>query len=227
MKENYKITIFLIIPTVTILILIGAYFSGVGWLQQIISPAINREYGLVENLQLALLAGIAVIAIFGIKRKKTRVEKWIMALILAGAIFMFLEEADYGLHYYKLLSGHPVDERIRSQKFNIHNLGDNSDRFKHAGDTGMTLLFIVFPLFFYRSRRPLLRYLIPDRFFIATMILMFLLSKFAHLLENSGMGNPGSLHGRISEFRELNIYYIFALYFFNLVFKRDYSKTIS
>ena len=88
----------------------------------------------------------------------------------------------------------------------------------------MILLFIVFPLLFSRSRRPLLRYLTPDRFFIITMISMFLISKFAHLLENSGVGSPGSLHGRISEFRELIIYYIFAIYFFDLVFRRAYSK---
>ena len=219
-----KIVIYLIIPVVGSLILIGAYFSGSDLLQEIVSPPINREYGLVENLQLVLLAGIALIAIFGLKRKKTRPERWIMTLILAGAIFMLLEESDYGLHQYKLLTGDPIDERVGRMGRNIHNLGDNSDRFKHTGDIGMILLFIVVPLLFARSRRPLLRYLTPDRFFIMTMVAMFLISKFAHLLEASGVGDPGSLHGRISEFRELIIYYIFAVYFFDLVFRREYSK---
>jgi hypothetical protein len=219
-----KITIFLIIPAALNLILIAAYFSGIGWLQEIISPSINREYGLVENLQIIFLLGIVVIAAFGLKIKKTRLERWIMAVILLGALFIFLEEIDYGLHFYKLISSQPLGEVESPEYINIHNIGNNTSRFKNVGDIGMIFLFIIFPLIFSRSRHSLIRYLTPDRLFIATMVLMLVISKFAHILGDCGVGNHGTLHGAISEFREVIIYYIFAVYFFELVFRRNYSS---
>ena len=218
-----KITVILLIPGIGISLLIGAYFSGIEWLQTIVAPPGNREYGLLENLQLVILLAIVVGAVIGLKIKTNRPEKIIMALILAGSVFMFLEELDYGLFYYRLVSGNPIDERIASEFINLHNIGEASPKFKLAGDLSLIILFIVLPLFFSRSRNNLLRYLAPDRLFVLAVILMFALSRFAHYLENSGVGTMGSLHGRISEFRELFTYYIFLVYFFGLIFRRSYS----
>ena len=219
-----KITVFLLIPGIGSALLIAAYFSGTPWLRAIISPSINREYGLLENLQLLMLLIIIACAAFGIVIKRTRTEKTIMAVILAASLFMFLEEFDYGLHYYRLLTGNPLVDSETEKFINVHNIGEASPKFKLVGDLTLIVLFIVFPLFFSRSRNRLLRYLTPDRFFILTVILMFVISRIAHVLEDGGVGGAGSLHGSISEFRELLTYYVFALYFFELVFRRNYRE---
>ncbi len=222
-----KITVLLIIPAVGSAILIAAYFSGIGWLQAIVSPPINREYGLLENLQLLLLLGIALAAAYGVIIKKHRTEKWIMAVILAGSIFMFLEEADYGLHYFYLLTGNPLDDSQAKIFINLHNIGEASPKFKLVGDLTLIVFFIIFPLLFARSRNSFLRYLTPNRLFILNIILMFIVSRVAHYLEDGGIGGIGSLHGRISEFRELLTYYAFAIYFYGLIFRRNYSPEVS
>ena len=220
-----KITAFLLIPGIGSALLIAAYFSGIPWLRAIISPSINREYGLLENLQLVLLLMIVVCAAFGVIIKQNRTEKIIMVVILAGSVFMFLEEFDYGLHYYRLLTGNPLVDSETEKFINVHNIGEASPKFKLSGDLSLIILFIIFPLFFSRSRNNLLRYLAPNRFFILTVILMFVVSRTAHFLEDAGIGGSGSLHGSISEFRELLTYYVFALYFFELVFRRNYSES--
>lgn len=51
---------------------------------------------------------------------------------------------------------------------------------------------------------------------IPTVMLTVLLSWLAHALDDAGLavidGVPGNLEKNISEFRELNIYYLFLLY---------------
>ncbi len=219
-----KITIFLLIPGIGSALLIAAYFSGIPWLRAVVSPSINREYGLLENLQLLLLILIVVCAGVGVLIKQHRTEKFIMTVILAGSLFMFLEEFDYGLHYYRLLIGNPLVDSETEKFINVHNIAEASPKFKLAGDLTFIVLFIIFPLFFSRSRNNLLHYLAPNRFFILTVILMFVVSRIAHFLEDAGIGGIGSLHGSISEFRELLTYYVFALYFFELIFRRNYSQ---
>ena len=66
-------------------------------------------------------------------------------------------------------------------------------------------------------------------------VLMVVLSRVAHLLDDTGLshinGSPGNLENNILEFRELNIYYIFLLYFaelnWRLVKKDDDNKSSS
>ncbi len=220
-----KIIVFLLIPGIGTVLLIAAYFSGIEWLQAIVAPPGNREYGLVENLQLVCLLGIVASAVVGLRRNEGRTERIILLFILAGSLFMFLEELDYGLFYYRLLTGNPIDERIASEFINVHNIGEASPKFKLAGDLTLVVLFILFPLLYSRSRNKLLRYLAPDRWFILTIILMFVLSRLAHYLEDTGAGTIGSLHGKISEFRELFTYYVFFIYFFELIFRRSLPRS--
>jgi len=218
--KSEKILIYLVIPPAVSLALIACYFCGYERIQHLISPPLNREYGLLENLQVLTLLVIVLLAAYGFLRKTERAEKVIMGIVLLIAAFVFLEELDYGLHYFRLLRGNPLDERLGSEYFNVHNIGEATSRFKNVGDLGMIIIFIFFPLAFARSRIALLRYLAPDRLFIGTMVIMFAVSKFAHWLKEAGVGDPGSLHQCISEFRELTIYYIFMVYIYNLIFEK-------
>ena len=77
-----KLVIYLVVPAGVTLALILAYFSGVSWLQALVSPRIagmhpdsSREFGLLENLQNLYLLGIVVVAAWAVKRKTLRIEK--------------------------------------------------------------------------------------------------------------------------------------------------------
>ncbi len=227
-----KLAIYLFVPSVMSLGLIGAYFSGVHWLQQIVCPRFDkvlyvnsaREFGLLENLQNVFLIAIAVIAGLGVRRKKRKIEKAALILLCLFAIFVFLEEIDYGLHYVELAKG--VKPLEQAEVRNVHNIGDINKFMKKGSDIGLAVFFVVIPLAFAKSRISLLRYLAPSRYAILTMVAMVLLSTLAHSLKDNGFGAGGSIGKNISEFRELNIYYLFMIYIFDVVFRRSYGAPV-
>jgi len=223
-----KLVIYLVVPGAISLALIMAYFSGVSWLQHLVSPRIvgmhpdsSREFGLLENLQNLYLLGIVVVAAWGVKRKALRLEKAAFAALALFSVLVFLEEIDYGLHYYEYWKGISFFEAAQTR--NLHNIGDADKLIKRLVDVLLVLLFVVAPLAFAKSRRPLYRYLTPDRYAILTMAAMFALSRLAHYLRDAGVGAPGTINKNISEFRELTIYYIFLVFLAGLVFFRSYS----
>lgn len=224
-----KLIIYLIIPVALNMSLILAYFSGVPWLHHVVIPVIPwmhpnsaRELGLLENLQNVFLLTIIVVAAFGIKRKKLRIEKAAFAGIFLFSLFVLLEEMDYGLHYYEYARGVTYLEAALIR--NVHNISGATKLIKRFVDFGMALLFVVMPLAFAKSPKPLMRYVTPDRFAVLTMIAMVCMSKFAHFLKDIGAGGLGSITKNISEFRELSIYYIFLIYLACIVFFRIYAK---
>jgi hypothetical protein len=227
-----KLAIYLFVPSVMSLALIGAYFSGVHWLQQIVCPRFDkvlyvnsaREFGLLENLQNVFLIAITVIAGLGVRRKKRTIEKAALILLALFTIFVFLEEIDYGLHYVELAKG--VKPLEQAEVRNVHNRGDINKFMKKGSNIGLALFFVVMPLAFAKSRVPLLRYLAADRYAILTMVAMMLLSALAHALQDRGFGAGGSIGKNISEFRELGIYYLSMVYCFDVVFRRSYGTPL-
>ena len=225
-KRN--LIVYLIVPAAINLVLIGAYFSGVSWLQTIVSPVLpgmnpdtGREFGLLENLQNVLLISIVVVAAIAVKRKPSKLEKAAFACLFLLAVFVFLEEIDYGLHYYEYVMD--VGMFQAAQVRNVHNIGGLTKFIKKLLDLCMALFFVVAPLALAKSGKPLLRYLTPDRYSVLTMIVMVLMSKLAHLLNDLGFAETGSIHKNISEFRELTIYYIFLVYLCEVVLWRAYT----
>ena len=206
---------YVFVPALLEIFLILSYFFGPPWLRQIISPDINREYGLLENLQVVLLLITIILLGRAVLREKTSAERIILAIFLVMGIFLVLEEIDYGLHYYRLMVGRLQD----TSYINIHNIGNNTSLIKLISDIGMILLFVVAPCLMVKSGRPLIRYLRPSCYFILSMIVMFVLSKFAHYL-NDSTALTGSLSNSISEFRELFVYYIFLIYIYDLIHRR-------
>lgn len=220
-----NLTLFLYLPGGICLALIAMYFSGVDALQRIVSPnlprmhrGMGREFGLLENLQHILILVIAGMAIWGVKKKEWKWERIGWGLVAAFSIFVFLEEIDYGIHYYEYANEITL---LESQKVrNLHNQGDVTDYMKNVVDIGIILLFVVAPFIGRRSAKPLIRYISPSAWFTVLAVLMVALSELAHGLREAGFGKGGTINKNLSEFRELIIYYTFMLYVFETVYRK-------
>jgi hypothetical protein len=226
-----KSIVYIVIPASLSIMLMGAYFSGVDLLQSIVSPSIkwmnpdsSREFGLLENLQNACVLVIFFSAFYAIRHKEYLRERLFWAIILLSSALLFLEETDYGLHIYELVNKVPWSDSREVR--NLHNLGDTTDILKRMSDLGLGIWFVLFPLVFARSQHPVLRYICPDRFAIITTIVMVLLSLVAHEFQDRGFGAGGTIRKNISEFRELNVYYLIMIYCIDMVFFRKIESAI-
>ena len=211
------------------------YYFNLFGLEQLIAPKINREFGLVENIQLLLILLIFLVVVKGVRTSKIKIIKY--GFIVAGAlsIFLFLEEIDYGLNYYDYLGAkaektyvNVLNKEIR----NIHNNGPLQNIFKLLAYTLILIFFIVFPLLppGKKEKLALINFLSPSRLITTTAISLILLNQFAVYLYRV-YNSPGkSLSGNVSEFEEIMIYYILLLYVNELVKKPEtilLSKTHS
>ncbi len=222
-----KLLIYLIIPALISLIFVWGYFFGDLRIQELVAPRLNREYGLLENLQNLVLLAVIAIAAYGIIRKQLRFERVILFCVLFGGIFLFMEEIDYGRHHYRYLIGDPIDNRIKdveddNSDWNLHNLGNINQLFKRTLDMGMIAFFIIFPLVTWKSTNRLIRYIRPDPWFILTMVTMIAVSRYAKALNRAGLGMDGALQGNTAEFREIIVYYVFLAYLITFIFRRRY-----
>jgi len=202
------------LPLVCLAALLWAYYGGTA-LRTVVSPEMDwvhpdsqREFGLLENLQNILLAAIAVVALMGVRRKASRAERIALVVFGVGAIFMLLEETDYGLQY--LESDAP---------YNLHRLGYTEAALMHAAHFGLLTFFGAFAIVCAESKRPVLRYLAPDRFSVLTILILTAAWELALRL---GANDVGSLRGNEIEFAELGVYYLVLLYAIDMVFWRTY-----
>jgi hypothetical protein len=220
-----KNIIYWILPSIITLSCILIYYFNWFGLEELIAPEINREFGLVENLQLVLLLVIFFIAIKGFCSKTIKMAKYGFLVIAIIAIFMFLEEIDYGLHYYEYLTGKGqtqvvvFDQKVR----NIHNNGPLQNLFKLAAYTIIVVFFVIFPLIPANKKEkfPLLNFLRPSRYIISTAISLLVLNQLALYLYRMYNSPNRSLSGNVSEFEEIMIYYILMLYIIEMVKKPE------
>lgn len=227
MRLNWqKVLIYFVVPLGTSLALIAMYFSGIRFFETLVAAPYmdsihvnsRREFGLLENLQNLLLLAILV-AFYHVKRQ----EKLLLSVLMAGlvclTIVVFLEEIDYGLHFYELARGIPPDEAREVSQRNLHNVGDRTSQLKRISEITMVLVFVVAPFALMRTQNPTLRYLRPDPYSVLTLVAALIVRSVAHALEDRGLGV--GLEGNISEFRELVTYYLFALYAYQLASGRS------
>lgn len=220
-----NIYLFIIIPLALNLLLMGFYFSGIDVLQQIISlnnGFLTRESGLLEQLEnLYLLSAFAMFVYFSVKRVNAN-EKLFFIFLSLLFLFLLLEEIDYGINLYEFFTGHNMSESAR----NWHNESadgakQNVHYFKQLIDWANFLWFIVLPLVATKVKMPIIKCLIPNRFFIIGFIMTIIYSRIAHGLNDLELsiidGIEGSLAGNISEFREHNTYYLYLLYAFQII----------
>lgn len=220
-----KITVYFFIPLALVVPMVLMYFSGIEILQFIISPNIegiygnsNRELGLLESMQnvaLLILMGLLVRGVFIHRKMMFRVG---CAAALLVTAFVFLEEIDYGLHYYEFVSGVPAEEATEVR--NWHNQGERTNTTKQIVDAGVVLWFVVAPLLLTGSAYPLVRSITPDRYAVLTVLAMFLVRSLAHGLQDAGFTGSGTMDSNLSEFRELVTYYLGMTYVYDVSERR-------
>lgn len=219
-----------IIPIGSALVMVLMYFSGVELLRNIIAPYIpnihpnsTREFGLLENLQNATLIAVLVIAVSGFRRKSNILEKTALVGVGCFTLLVFLEEIDYGLHYYELIRGVNASEAVKVR--NLHNVPGRTPVIKQILDSGMVIMFLILPIALRKNRNPYVRHVLPDRYSAVTLLGSFFVSGIAHALDDRGFAEGGMFHQNISEFREFIIYYLFMLYLGELALKRQWSAS--
>ncbi len=214
-------------------LLMSLYFSGNAFLQSLIVPSIVsldvnswREFGLLEMLQNVFLLGLIAILIYGVIKQKKAIDKGLYILAITLFSFLFLEEIDYGLHYYELITGETIEP---GQHRNWHNQEgedghQNTRKIKRISDILMVLTFFLLPLLSLIKQigEKLKSFnFVPVIYFSLSVVLALVLSKTAHYFNNNGFGIidgvQGKLDNNISEFRETSIYYVYVLYALQLV----------
>jgi len=230
--RGHPLSSHVVLPGFLSLLLIGMYFSGNSYLQNIVAPRMDsmplfssREFGALEMLQNFML--LCIVA-YSVRCFIIASNFWIrlIALFLVFiSVFTFLEEIDYGAHFIEYFTGQHGSMAQEAWTRNWHNKVSPSgkqyvDYLKIGANFGVLAGFVLAPLLFSSVRNQTIRLLVPSRWVIATVVLVALLRVVARVLENSGYsmieGNSGSLYKNLSEFRELNLYYLFLLYVANL-----------
>jgi len=149
----------------------------------------------------------------------------LFVLLSIGFGFVLLEELDYGQHFIELFGGADASLNPEEWDRNIHNRFtaegvQYGSYMKSVATVTLVSVFLVAPFLLNRSRFRLVRLFTPSRWTAATVLLIALLSRIAHMLDGAGLaeinGVPGNLEHNISEFRELNMYYLFLIYFAEL-----------
>lgn len=214
-----KHVVYWVLPTMLVGGLMAMHFSADPTLGNVVAPRFNRELGLLENLQHAILLvilGLAVARARRAHRAMDRLERAAFAIVAAGATFMFLEEIDYGTHWWNAFHGR-ADDYV---PFSVHNTGRNSDKFKKAGDATMIAFFGVFPLAAWRPWNRWIELFRPSAWFLTSLGAMLVLSEIAHELNDRGFRGGSPIRDSLSEFRELFVYYVWLVYFLDLARKR-------
>lgn len=119
MHQLKNASIYIIFPTVISTTLMAMHFSNIPFLTNLIVPTMPslhanswREFGILENLQHIYLLIMLAICIHASRIKEHRLEKYGALLLALFTTFIFLEEIDYGLHYYEWIFG--IDPMNRS-----------------------------------------------------------------------------------------------------------------
>jgi hypothetical protein len=210
------------LPIIVLVPLILFYFSGVRWMVEIVCPAANREYGVVENLQLIIILYMAVISFMAIKRKTWIVEKVGFILLSIFALLVLFEEMDWGAHFIEAATG--SRDTIFSEltgATNIHNQDDNAKWFKRPVYLIMAALFIFFPLYRHRFSNPLLVYLTPKKLIIGTVIIAIFSDLIPRFIVIWNIRPDAGFANNIGEFSEIMVYYTFALYLHEIIFEKS------
>ena len=213
-------------------VLMAMYFSGSAFLQNLIVPQMIgldegswREFGLLEMLQNIFLLALLFIFAHAIFKKDSWVDKGLYFLAFCIFTFLFLEEIDYGLHYYEWITGDLVQDRPRNWHNQVAENGhQNTRKIKRAADALMIIVFVLLPLLnlIKPVNKALSRYVfVPVTWFLGMAVIALVFSKLAHWFDDGGFaiinGVEGKMHNNISEFRETSIYYIYLLYALQLV----------
>lgn len=201
-------------PLIISTILVLMNYSGISVLTTIISPPINREFGLLEHLQLLLIAFSLVYSIKSIKLKEFWLEKLAYVFLSFFFLLLFLEEIDYGIHYYEyFIKGIQEDKSIVR---NFHNQGDNNFYLRQASYAVMVIMFILLPILKSKIKNRFISYFCAHHFLVYSFMVYLFIGQLSRWLPRWGMQVNESLRGNHQEFEELVLYYIIFLFVYEI-----------
>lgn len=212
--SNKKNFYYWILPLVSVSILVLFNYSGISFLKTLVSPEINREFGILENLQLVVIALIFGITLTAISKKRQFIENLGYAFLSLLFLLAFLEEIDYGIHYYEYFFNSGVEDKTIVR--NLHNQGENNYYLRQATYVVMVICFVVLPLTKNKIDIPFIQYFCADKLIVASFAVYLFVGQIARLLPKWGMEVNESLRGNHQEFEELTFYYIILLYLFEI-----------
>jgi len=209
-----------ICPLIILSLLLLFYFSGIPPLVEFVSPKENWEWGVLENLQLVVIFGIFLLSLSGIFKSNDSVLKIGFFLISAFAVFVFLEEMDYGAHFIHLINGTRESYLDKlTGVYNIHNQGNNAKIFKRSIYLVIAILFIVTPYVGIFKRNKYIEFLVPRPRMLIIVSVLILADFIPRFIVMLNISQDGGLGVNIGEFSELIMYYLFFVYLRNLVLK--------
>lgn len=205
-------------PLIVSVLLVLMNYSGIQIFTELISPNVNREFGLLENLQLLLIAATFVYVIKAIRLKDYWFEKIIYAALSLFFLVLFLEEIDYGIHYYEyFIKGVDEDKSIVR---NFHNQGDNNFYLRQASYLVMVLLFVLLPLLRSKIKNRLIHHVAASPLIIYSFIVYLFIGQLSRWMPKFGMPVNESLWGNHQEFEELVLYYIILLFVYEIAISK-------
>ena len=208
-----------LLPSILTIVLALCNYSGIHLLQTIVSPPINREFGLLENLQNLVIILLIVLCFYTSYKRTHKLEKTVFFLGGLFFIIAFLEEIDYGLHFYEYYYNIQPEEKKTIR--NLHNIEENKYLYfvRQFIIITLVLFFILLPLIKNKIENPYIKHFIPSRMIMTTFVVYVLISGlFVRLLPKLGLPHNPSLKGNHQEFEELVSYYMILLYLLELVF---------
>ena len=224
-----KHIIYWILPSAISIACIFIYFFDFFGLSYLIANPINREFGIVENLQLVLLMLIFFVATKGIKNNTNKRARQCFRFLAAACILLFLEEIDYGLHYRDYFtsydSGAVMMIDYNTEIRNLHNNGKITNVSKMISYATIVGLFVVIPLIpsTTREKYPFYKHLSPSRLIVMTAVCLLIVNNLALYFYRYTEHPNSALNGNISEFEEIMTYYIFLLYIAELAYSHKLS----
>lgn len=221
-----------ILPSLFLLTCIFVYYYNVLGLAFIISPEYNREFGLIENVQLLTIFGVIWVAFKAFKKSVIPLERIFYMSVVLFSILIFLEEFDYGLHVIDYFKGKTQEQLIAEAKANpvrnLHNQGQILPYLKRITYFSFALVIIVIPLVTRKIKNlnRYIKYLIVSPYIAYLLISMALIGQLTMYLNSNVEYEHISLYNNLSEFEEVLIYYIAFLYIFELSKKQFPVKPI-
>jgi len=187
------------------------YFSGIGWMGEIIAPPYDREFGLLENLDLVFILFTLVVLIRMAFLPMRPLFRLAIVFACLATVLLLLEEVDYGLHIIEWMRGIPPGTGAKIR--NLHNQGHITDDLKLAANLILAAMFVILPYVDSLKRYRLVKMVSPSKMILFTVLATALVALLHEALDPYNLPTNGSLNSNQSEFEELLMYYTFFLYF--------------
>jgi hypothetical protein len=201
-------------PLIISLVLMVLYFQGSRWMQEMVAPVYNREFGLLENIQNIILLFAAYMSLLLVIRSRLGWIRFGYLLMFIAAAFTFFEEIDYGYHYINYLND--ADAAARSINHNIHNKGNTTNHIRLAFYILIIIFVIILP-YVPKAKHPTwISHFVPTVRLQLTLLAMLITSWLVGVFNNISHSTNMSLDGNLSEFEELCLYYLLMMYVYRL-----------